>query len=144
MKNTSINVQHTKFQVLLIQNSSLAYPDRFFFFYFQTRRKRVWWTPYIIFVLKISTFGDFMHGFWLMLKDRKGSLIGDSDVITLYCQPGQRLHEPFLSFNTNQKPCIKSTKRRDFEHKTYVEYSPDLSKYKRRKSGLAMWDYQNS
>ena len=34
--------------------------------------------------------------------------LGESDVITLYCQPGQRLHKPFLSFNTIQKPRIKS------------------------------------
>ena len=32
------------------------------------------------------------------------------DVMTLYCQPGQRLSKFFLSFNTNQKPCIKSPK----------------------------------
>ena len=60
-----------------------------------------------------------------MLNDRKRSLIGESDVITLYCQLSQRLHKPFLSFNTNQKLGIKSPKSGDFENKNYIERSPD-------------------
>ena len=66
-----------------------------------------------------------MCGFCLVLKDRKGSLIGESDVITLYCQPFQRICDLFLSFNTNQKPRIKSPKSGDFENKIYIGRSPD-------------------
>ena len=94
---------------------------------------------------KSPLFGDFMRGFWLVLKDRKGSLIGESDVITLYCQPDQRLHNLFLSFNANQKPCIKSPKVGIWEQNMYRAVTRSfffLSKYnKRRKSGLATWDY---
>ena len=61
-----------------------------------------------------------------MLKDTKGSLIGESDVITLYCLPGQRLRESFLSFtNINQKPRIKSHESGDFENKNFIGCSPD-------------------
>ena len=66
-----------------------------------------------------------MCGFCLVLKDRKGSLIGESDVITLYCQPFQRICDLYLSFNTNQKPHIKSPKSGDFENKFYIGRSPD-------------------
>ena len=44
-----------------------------------------------------------------------------------HCQPGQRLHDLFLSFNTNQKPNIKSPKSGDFESKNYTGCSPDPS-----------------
>ena len=37
---------------------------------------------------KFPLFGHSLHGFWLVLNDRKGALIGESDVITIYCQPG--------------------------------------------------------
>ena len=73
-----------------------------------------------------------------MLKDRKGLLTGESDGNHLY---NQRLPEPFLSFNTKQKPHIKSPKSRALYNKNYIGQSPDLflpSKYKRSKSGLAM------
>ena len=47
----------------------------------------------------------------MVLKAKRGSLIGgESDIITLYCQPDERLRELFVSFNTNQKPRIKSPK----------------------------------
>ena len=58
-----------------------------------------------------------------MLKDRKDLLIGESDVITLYCQAGQRLHDLLLSFNTNQKLCIKTPKSR--VNKNYIGHLPD-------------------
>ena len=75
-----------------------------------------------------------------MLKDRKGWLIGESDVITLYCQPIQRLCNLFLSLYTNQKPRIKSPKSGDFENKNYIGHSPDpfLSR-PNAKEGKAVW-----
>ena len=60
-----------------------------------------------------------------MSKDRKGLLIGESDVITLYCQPGQRLCDLLLSFSTNEEPHIKSPISGDFENKNYTGRSPD-------------------
>ena len=73
----------------------------------------------------------------MMLKDRKGSLIGESDVITLYCKPGQRLHDLFLSFNTNQKPGIKSQKS---ENKNYIGHLPDpFSYHPNIKEEKAVW-----
>ena len=75
-----------------------------------------------------------------MLKDRKGSLIGESDVITLYCQPFQRICDLFLSFNTNQKPRIKSPKSGNFENKFYIGRSPDpLSSRPNIKEEKAVW-----
>ena len=85
-------------------------------------------------------FGDFMCGLWLVLKDRKNLLIGESDVITLYCQPSQRLHELFLYFNTNQKPHIKSINSRDFKNKKYLGLSPDpFSSCPNIKEEKAVW-----
>ena len=60
-----------------------------------------------------------------MLKDRKGPLIGESDVITLYCQPSKKPRDLFVPFNTNQKPLIKSPKSGDFENKNCIGRSPD-------------------
>ena len=81
-----------------------------------------------------------MCGFCLVLKDRKGSLIGESDVITLYCQPFQRICDFFLSFNTNQKPRIKSPKSGDFENKIYIGRSPDpFSSRPNIKEEKAVW-----
>ena len=75
-----------------------------------------------------------------MSKDRKGSLIGESDVITLYCQPFQRLCDLYLSFNTNQKPRIKSPKSGDLENKNYVGRSPDpFPSRPKAKEGKAVW-----
>ena len=79
----------------------------------------------MIFVLKIPTFWGFYAWLLIGVKDRKGSLIGESDVITLYCQTFQRLRDLFLSFNINQKPRIKSPKSGDFENKNYIGRSPD-------------------
>ena len=62
---------------------------------------------------------------WFQRTDMSHWYIGESDVITLYCQPGQRLSELFLSFNTNQKPHIKSLKIGNFENKNYKGHSPD-------------------
>ena len=75
-----------------------------------------------------------------MLKDRKGSLIGESDVITLCCQPDQRLRDLFLPFNTNQKPRIKSPKSGDFENKNYIGHLPDpFSSRPNIKEEKAVW-----
>ena len=75
-----------------------------------------------------------------MLKDRKGSLIGESDVITLCCQPFQRLRDLSLSFNTNQKPRIKYPKSGDFENKNYIGRSPDpFSSRPNIKEEKAVW-----
>ena len=76
---------------------------------------------------KSPLFGDFVHGFPVVLNNRKGLLIGEGDIITLYCQPSQRLRKPFLSFNTNQKPRIKSPKCGDFENKKGVHQMLFLS-----------------
>ena len=87
----------------------------------------------------------FMHDFWLVLKDRKGSLIGDSGVIILYCQAGQRLCELFLSFNTNQKSHIKSPKMWVFwEQKFYrvftIPFSSHLNTKEEKQSGYTRLD----
>ena len=78
---------------ILVSHSQTAFSS----FIFGRKGKGSGKRPIIIFVLKIPAFWDFMRGFRLMLKDRKGSLIGESNVITLYCQPDQRLRELFVS-----------------------------------------------
>ena len=73
-----------------------------------------------------------------MLKDRKGLLIGESDVITMCGQPFQRLRDLFLSFNTNQKLRIKSPG--DFESKNYIGRSPDpFSSRPNKKEEKVVW-----
>ena len=92
------------------------------------------------FVLKIPTFWGFYAWLLIGVKRQKGSLIGESDVITLYCQPSLRLRKPFLSFNTNQKPRIKSPKSGAFENKNYIERSPDpFSSRPNIKEEKAVW-----
>ena len=89
---------------------------------------------------KSPLFGDFVHGFPVVLNNRKGLLIGEGDIITLYCQPSQRLRKPFLSFNTNQKPHIKSPKCGDFENKNYIGCSPDAFSFRpNMKEEKAVW-----
>ena len=59
---------------------------------------------------KSSLFGDFMCTIWLMLKGRKRSCslrLGWQYRAITSLSP---INEPFLSFNTNQKPCINSPK----------------------------------
>ena len=83
-------------------------------------------TLYIIFVLKIPIFWGFYAWLLIGIKGQKRLAdIGESDVITLCCQPFQTLRDLFLSFNTNQKPHIKSPKSGDFENKNYIGRSPD-------------------
>ena len=86
-------------------------------------------------------------------QDKKGSLIGDTSFIAnesdwLYRMIASLspINEPFLSFNTNQKPCINSLKSGDLQNKQLYRAFTRLfflpSKYKRRKRDLAMGYYQ--
>ena len=50
------------------------------------------------------------------------------------------INEPFLSFNTKQKPHIKSPKSGDFGNKIYIGRSPDpFSSRPNKKEEKAVW-----
>ena len=101
---------------------------------------------YITLVLQIPTFEGFMCDFCLMLKVRKC-------LCNLW--PGWKyrmitslspINEPYLSFNSSQKPCIIPQKVRFVEQQLYRAITRPLFfpyKYKRRISSLAMWDYSD-
>ena len=74
---------------------------------------------------KSPLFGDFIRGFWLVLKGRKRSRSLWSGWWHRVITSLSPINEPFLSFNTNQKPRIKSPKSGDFENKNYIGCSPD-------------------
>ena len=89
---------------------------------------------------KSPLFGDFMSGFWLVLKGRKrsrGLWLGWQYRVITSLSP---INEPFLSFNTNQKPLIKSPKSGDFENKNCIGHSPDpFSSCPNIKEEKAVW-----
>ena len=50
------------------------------------------------------------------------------------------INEPFLSFNTNQKPRIKSPKSGDLQNKNYIGHSPDpIFSRPNIKEKIAVW-----
>ena len=83
--------------------------------------------PYINFALKIPTFWGIYV--WLLIGVKAHEQIAYT-LKTLavqgdYSTSLSPINEPFLFFNTKQKPNIKPSKSGNFENKIYIGRSPD-------------------